>query len=207
MAQTETFDPKRYTPFEAGVRTEKVLSTFPAIDTAVDNIKFSQGLEHIAQVMDRGTLIRTFQARRPRLHPALAAPVPLAHRLRAAADGRVPAHRRGGRADARAEESGRPAVHQHRPATWRSAAESEELKAFHTGGLPRARSTARSNLPIRRTPRPPCGRRPDDSATRGSRAADKLYKQLLAREPGLRARRATTSTSRCSGRWTTPTGC
>ena len=62
MAQTETWDPKRYTPFEPGVRTEKVLSTFPAIDTAVDNIKISQGLERVAQVMDRASLIRTFQA-------------------------------------------------------------------------------------------------------------------------------------------------
>jgi len=61
MAQTETFDPKRYTPFEPGVRTEKVLSTFPAIDTAVDNIKISKGLERIAKVMDRGSLIRTYQ--------------------------------------------------------------------------------------------------------------------------------------------------
>jgi uncharacterized protein (DUF1501 family) len=62
MAQTETFDPKRYTPFAPGVRTEKVLSTFPSIDTAVDNIKISQGLERVAKVMDRGALIRTFQA-------------------------------------------------------------------------------------------------------------------------------------------------
>jgi uncharacterized protein (DUF1501 family) len=61
MAQTETFDPKRYTPFEPGVRTETVLSTFPAIDTVVDNIKISQGLERVAKVMDRGALIRTFQ--------------------------------------------------------------------------------------------------------------------------------------------------
>src|SRR3984893_3416037 len=61
MAQTETFDPKRYTPFEPGVRTEKVLSTFPSIDTAVDNIKFSQGLERIGRVIDRGAVIRTFQ--------------------------------------------------------------------------------------------------------------------------------------------------
>src|ERR1051326_3676680 len=61
MAQTETFDPKRYTPFEPGVRTEKVLSTFPAIDTAVDNIKISQGLERIARVMDRASPLRTFQ--------------------------------------------------------------------------------------------------------------------------------------------------
>ena len=39
-----------------------MLSTFPAIDTAVDNIKISQGLENIARVMDRGTLIRSYQA-------------------------------------------------------------------------------------------------------------------------------------------------
>src|ERR1700683_3253030 len=62
MASTETFDPKRYTPFAPGVRTREVLSTFPAIDTVVDNIKISQGLERTAKVMDRGTLIRTFQA-------------------------------------------------------------------------------------------------------------------------------------------------
>ena len=30
MAQTETFDPKRYTPFAPGVRVNEVLSTFPA---------------------------------------------------------------------------------------------------------------------------------------------------------------------------------
>src|SRR5688572_32569137 len=62
MAQTETWDPKRYTPFEPGVRTDQVLSTFPSIDTAVDNIKISQGLERVARIMDRGAIIRTFQA-------------------------------------------------------------------------------------------------------------------------------------------------
>ncbi len=62
MAQTETFDPKRYTPFEPGLAAEKVLSTFPAISTAVDDIKISKGLERVAGVMDRGTVIRTFQA-------------------------------------------------------------------------------------------------------------------------------------------------
>jgi hypothetical protein len=61
MAQTETWDPKHYTAFEPGVRTDRVLSTFPSIDTAVDNIKISAGLERVARVMDRGTLIRTFQ--------------------------------------------------------------------------------------------------------------------------------------------------
>jgi uncharacterized protein (DUF1501 family) len=62
MAQTETFDPKRYTPFAPGVRVDQVLSTFPAIDTAVDHIKFTKGLERIGSVIDRGTVIRGFQA-------------------------------------------------------------------------------------------------------------------------------------------------
>src|ERR1700704_1150684 len=62
MAHTETFDPKRYTPFEPGLESNKVLSTFPSIDTVVDNIKFSQGLEKIAGVMDRGSLIRSYTA-------------------------------------------------------------------------------------------------------------------------------------------------
>ena len=62
MAHTETFDPKRYTPFEKGISPDSVLSTFPRIDTAVDNIKFSKGLEKVASVMDRGTLIRSYTA-------------------------------------------------------------------------------------------------------------------------------------------------
>ncbi|MCC6144764.1 MAG: DUF1501 domain-containing protein [Candidatus Hydrogenedentes bacterium] len=62
MAHTETFDPKRYTPFEPGLDANAVLSTFPSIDTVVDHIKFSEGLERIGSVMDRGTLIRTYQA-------------------------------------------------------------------------------------------------------------------------------------------------
>jgi hypothetical protein len=62
MAATETFDPKRYTPYEKGLEPSKVLSTFPAIDTAVDHIKFSEGLEKTAAVMDRGTLIRSYTA-------------------------------------------------------------------------------------------------------------------------------------------------
>jgi hypothetical protein len=62
MAQTETFDPKRYTPFEPGRESKAVLSTFRSIDTKVDNIKISEGLERIASVMDRATLVRTYQA-------------------------------------------------------------------------------------------------------------------------------------------------
>ena len=62
MAHTETFDPKRYTPYAPGLRPGQVLSTFPAIDTAVDHIKFSQGLERIGSVIDRGTVIRSYTA-------------------------------------------------------------------------------------------------------------------------------------------------
>lgn len=59
MAQTETFDPKRYTPYTPGGKSADVLSTFRPIDTVVDNIKISEGLPEIAKVMDRGTLLRS----------------------------------------------------------------------------------------------------------------------------------------------------
>ncbi|MFM1889625.1 MAG: hypothetical protein RLZZ565_382, partial [Planctomycetota bacterium] len=59
MASTETFDPKRFVPFEVGLPAERILSTFPAIDTSVDGLRITEGLENIAQVMDRGTLIRS----------------------------------------------------------------------------------------------------------------------------------------------------
>ena len=59
MAGPDTFDPKRFVPFEIGTDVNSIESTFPAIDTAVDGIKFTEGLENIAQVMDRGTIIRS----------------------------------------------------------------------------------------------------------------------------------------------------
>jgi hypothetical protein len=62
MAATETFDPKRYVPYSKGMPSSDMLSTFPSIDTAVDNIKLSQGLAKTAAVLDRGTLIRSYTA-------------------------------------------------------------------------------------------------------------------------------------------------
>ena len=59
MASPDTFDPKRHAPYEKGLDSKRVLSTFPAIPTVVDGIELTEGLEHIARVMDRGTLIRT----------------------------------------------------------------------------------------------------------------------------------------------------
>lgn len=62
MAHTETFDPKRYTAFEKGLESKRVLSTFQPIDSSVDHIKFTEGLEQIARVMHLGTLIRSYTA-------------------------------------------------------------------------------------------------------------------------------------------------
>ncbi|MFS8618075.1 MAG: DUF1501 domain-containing protein, partial [Solitalea sp.] len=62
MAHTDTFDPKHYEPYEKGMDANRVLSTFPSIPTSLDGVFFSEGLESIASVMDRGTLIRSYVA-------------------------------------------------------------------------------------------------------------------------------------------------
>ena len=50
MAHTDTFDPKRYTPFTKGMMANDVLSTFKSVPTALDDIYFSEGLESIGKV-------------------------------------------------------------------------------------------------------------------------------------------------------------
>ncbi|MBC6999433.1 DUF1501 domain-containing protein [Cytophaga sp. FL35] len=62
MAHTETFDPKAYVPYEKGVESKRVLSTFPKIPTVVDGLHFSKGLESIAGVMDKGAIIRSYKS-------------------------------------------------------------------------------------------------------------------------------------------------
>jgi hypothetical protein len=59
MAQTETFDPKRFTAFSPGLPSSEVLSTFHDIPTVLDGVRLSEGLENIGRILDRGTLIRT----------------------------------------------------------------------------------------------------------------------------------------------------
>lgn len=59
MAAPETWDPKRYSPFEVGLPVSKMLSTFPAIPTALDGVKICEGLEEVAKILDRATLIRS----------------------------------------------------------------------------------------------------------------------------------------------------
>ena len=62
MAHTDTFDPKRYTPFEKGMEANRVLSTFRSVPTSLDGIFFSEGLESIGGVMNLGTIIRSYVA-------------------------------------------------------------------------------------------------------------------------------------------------
>ena len=143
--------------------------------------------------------------RRPGQHPPLAAPVPLAHRLRPAADGRrphlgswiarvlgpnnpaIPAFINiGQRLEGRRRVGGAEGVH-HRPAS--SAAST-------------ARSTCRIPIDAVAAVRPPKGMTPERFESR---------EQQLQASCSSRARsaswRATTTRSRCCARSTTPTAC
>ena len=164
-----------------------------------------EGLENIAKVMDRGTLIRSYTAGDLGLHPALAASVSLAHRLRAAADRGRAAHRRGHRAHARPARTRRAGVHRHRPAV-RSCGEGEELKAFHTGRLPRQRVRPVPDSRSRRRRSQPSARRRDEPGAL-RRIATQLYKQAARGKARSASSAATIRRSRCCARWTTPTAC
>ena len=59
MAAPDMFDPKKYKPFEPGLAVADVISTFPAIPTAIDGVQIASGLPEIAGVLDRATLIRS----------------------------------------------------------------------------------------------------------------------------------------------------
>ncbi len=59
IAQTDTWDHKKHTPYEPGMKGNQLLGTCPALPTNVDGITFGQGLENMAMVMDKGTLLRS----------------------------------------------------------------------------------------------------------------------------------------------------
>lgn len=62
MAHTDTFDPKRYTAYTQRMNANDVLSTFKSSPTALDGIYFSEGLESIGKVLNKGTAIRSYVA-------------------------------------------------------------------------------------------------------------------------------------------------
>jgi hypothetical protein len=59
VAQTDTWDPKKHTPFTPGMKGSELLGTCPGIPTKVDGLSLGQGLENMASVMDRATVIRS----------------------------------------------------------------------------------------------------------------------------------------------------
>ena len=59
VAQTDTWDPKKYTPFQAGMKGSELLGTCESIPTSADGISLGKGLDNIASVMNRGTILRS----------------------------------------------------------------------------------------------------------------------------------------------------
>ena len=57
QAGPETFDPKRHTPFQKGMKAADVHSTFASIPTSVDGVRLSEGLEQIASLMHLGAVV------------------------------------------------------------------------------------------------------------------------------------------------------
>src|SRR5438552_18170039 len=58
VAQTDTWDPKKHTPYRAGMSGRELLGTCPLIPTAADGVSFGAGLENLASVMDKGLVLR-----------------------------------------------------------------------------------------------------------------------------------------------------
>src|SRR3982751_2848165 len=59
VAQTDTWDPKKHTPFEKGMKGNQLLGTCPIVATSADGIQFGCGLETIASVMNQGAVLRS----------------------------------------------------------------------------------------------------------------------------------------------------
>src|SRR4051794_28077659 len=58
IAQTDTWDPKKFTPLEKGMKGSELLGTCEAIPTSADGIFLGKGLENMASVMNRATILR-----------------------------------------------------------------------------------------------------------------------------------------------------
>ena len=59
VAQADTWDPKRFTPFEPGMKGSELLGTCESIPTSVDGLRIGAGLENMASVMHHGTVLRS----------------------------------------------------------------------------------------------------------------------------------------------------
>lgn len=59
VAQSDTWDPKGYTPFTPGMKGSDLRGTCEPIPTAADGVMLGAGMEEIASVMDRGCILRS----------------------------------------------------------------------------------------------------------------------------------------------------
>jgi hypothetical protein len=59
VAQADTWDPKRFTPFQPGMKGSDLLGTCETIPTSVDGLRIGAGLENMASVMHHGTVLRS----------------------------------------------------------------------------------------------------------------------------------------------------
>ncbi len=59
MAQTDMWDPKKFTPYAKGMKGSELLGTCESIPTAADGVRIGAGLETIASVMDQGCILRS----------------------------------------------------------------------------------------------------------------------------------------------------
>lgn len=62
MAQTDLWDPKKFTPFTAGMKGSDVLGTCDKIPTSADGIFLGAGLDKMAGAMNRGAILRTLSS-------------------------------------------------------------------------------------------------------------------------------------------------
>ena len=59
IAQTDTWDPKKLTPYRRGMKGSELLGTCERIPTSADGIFLGKGLENMASVMHKGTVLRS----------------------------------------------------------------------------------------------------------------------------------------------------
>lgn len=59
VAQADTWDPKRHTPFKSGMKGSELLGTCSTIPTSVDGLTIGAGLDQMATIMHHGTVLRS----------------------------------------------------------------------------------------------------------------------------------------------------
>ncbi|MEZ5352236.1 MAG: DUF1501 domain-containing protein [Bryobacteraceae bacterium] len=62
LPQTDSLDPKHFTPFEPGMLPRNLLGTCRSIPTSAPGVRFAQGLENIASQMAHGCVVRSLIA-------------------------------------------------------------------------------------------------------------------------------------------------